>query len=307
MKTSRYLFFMFFLFLFEISVAQPGLIAYYPLNSNPNDTTGNLGPVTLTNIPYADGGVYSDGDYFNTLLQTPALPTSIFQAFSVSVKFKVTDFPTGKDRPVLVGGGNYRWIGIYLMRDSTVALLYNNSHYEHSTVRYTTGNWYVAVVNYDSTLGLANLSIDGAPVCTVHFTLEHDASSYDRIFISINPSNSGTFKGYLRDLMLYSTYEIPTSVASRNSQIPDNILLLQNYPNPFNPATTIPFRLNRSSFVSLDIYNVLGEKVASLVSEELAAGEHEVLWSAEEFASGVYFCRMHAGNTIQIRKLLLNK
>ncbi len=193
------------------------------------------------------------------------------------------------------------------MNDSTVALYYNNGSYQRCTFRYTTDTWYTATINYDSSLGLANLSIDGVFACRANFTAIHGSDSYDRVFMSLNLSTGGAYKGYLRDLKFYSTFEIPTSVSHQSSQTPESIVLLQNYPNPFNPGTTIRFRIDRSSFVSLDVYDVLGQKVARLVSGELTAGEHEVRWSAEEYASGVYFCRLQAGNNTQIKKLILNK
>ncbi len=305
MRTFHYI--LAFVLLSELSLAQAGLIAYYPLNSNPNDTTGNLGPVTLTNVPYQEGGVYCNGIYGGSNLQTPILPDTIYKSFSLTVMFKVTDFPTGPNRPVLIGGGDYRWVGFYLMTDSTVALYYNNGFFHPCTVHYTTNTWHTATLNYDSSVGMANLSIDGVLACSANFTAIHGSSTYDRVFMSTDLGTGKTYKGYLKDLKFYSTFEIPTSVSSRNLQEPESMTLLQNYPNPFNPCTTIRFRIDRSSFVSLDVYDILGQKIASLMSRELTAGEHEVQSSAEGFSSGVYFCRMQTGNNIQIRKLILNK
>jgi hypothetical protein len=81
--------------------------------------------------------------------------------------------------------------------------------------------------------------------------------------------------------------------------------LRQNYPNPFNPSTTFSFDLPNRIFVSLNIFDVAGRDVSKIVSEELSAGEHTVVWNAINVPSGVYFYRMQAGSFTETRKLLL--
>ncbi len=80
------------------------------------------------------------------------------------------------------------------------------------------------------------------------------------------------------------------------ASLPDKFALHQNYPNPFNPSTTIHFALPRQSFVTLKIYNLSGEEVATLVEKNLAAGFHQVNWAAGELSSGVYFYRLQASD-----------
>jgi hypothetical protein len=72
-------------------------------------------------------------------------------------------------------------------------------------------------------------------------------------------------------------------------QFPRSPILLQNYPNPFNPSTTIRFELPGKSHVTLEIYDVIGRNVATLVSGILEAGHHHIVWNAEKFTSGIYF------------------
>jgi hypothetical protein len=86
--------------------------------------------------------------------------------------------------------------------------------------------------------------------------------------------------------------------------IPD-FKLLQNYPNPFNPLTTINYELPATNYVELSIYNLLGQKVATLVSENQKAGEHQVKWDASAFASGIYYSRIEAGVFQDVKKLIL--
>ncbi len=83
--------------------------------------------------------------------------------------------------------------------------------------------------------------------------------------------------------------------------------LLQNYPNPFNPTTTIAYSVPNNNFVSLKVYDILGNEVASLVNEEKSKGNYEVNFDASKLASGIYVYRMQAGNFNQVKKMMLLK
>ncbi|MCU0415295.1 MAG: T9SS type A sorting domain-containing protein, partial [Ignavibacteriaceae bacterium] len=92
--------------------------------------------------------------------------------------------------------------------------------------------------------------------------------------------------------------------------IADAYELMQNYPNPFNPSTTLSFVIGHSSFVSLKVYDILGNEIATLVNEEKPAGRYEIEFnvaqvSRPEIASGVYFYRLSAGNYIETKKMVL--
>ncbi|MDX1371653.1 MAG: M1 family aminopeptidase, partial [Nitrososphaeraceae archaeon] len=92
-----------------------------------------------------------------------------------------------------------------------------------------------------------------------------------------------------------------------DGQIPLEFNLEQNYPNPFNPSTTIKFTLPEKEFVTLKIYDVMGNEVAILLSEEKSIGSHSVEFNAVGLASGTYFYKLQAGNNIETRKMLLLK
>ncbi|MGA9363763.1 MAG: Ig-like domain-containing protein [Bacteroidota bacterium] len=89
--------------------------------------------------------------------------------------------------------------------------------------------------------------------------------------------------------------------------VPLSFSVSPNYPNPFNPTTTIPFVVPRKSVVTLVVYNVLGERIATLVDGTKPPGKYEVRFDGSELASGVYFCRMNASNYTSIRKLMMVK
>jgi hypothetical protein len=105
-----------------------------------------------------------------------------------------------------------------------------------------------------------------------------------------------------------SPYERPpTGIAADELSNPMNFALHQNYPNPFNPTTNIEFLLPHTEFVTLKIYTILGEEVATLLSERLNAGGYQYEWDAGDHASGVYYYRLESGNFIATRKMILLK
>jgi hypothetical protein len=81
--------------------------------------------------------------------------------------------------------------------------------------------------------------------------------------------------------------------------------LCQNYPNPFNPSTIISFNLPLKSFVTLKIFDIVGREVATLINEELSAGNHSHQWNATNASSGIYFYRLQAGSFTLTKKLVL--
>ena len=102
----------------------------------------------------------------------------------------------------------------------------------------------------------------------------------------------------------------PTSAEEENGSsgdLPQSYSLSQNYPNPFNPVTVIQYALPKDCCVKLEIYNILGQKVATLVDEQQRAGYKTVRWNAGSFASGIYFCRLKSGDYTKTRKMVLLK
>lgn len=96
-------------------------------------------------------------------------------------------------------------------------------------------------------------------------------------------------------------------VKEANNEIPTVYNLAQNYPNPFNPTTTINFSVPKAGFVSLKVYNLLGQEVAELVNEQLAAGNYNVNFNASNLTSGVYFYTIKSDNFVATKKMMLVK
>jgi plastocyanin len=99
-----------------------------------------------------------------------------------------------------------------------------------------------------------------------------------------------------------------TSVKHKGtSSEPVTFLLKQNFPNPFNPETIISFDIPVQAFVSIKVYNLIGQKVATLVNGNMAAGGYSKSWNAASLPSGVYIYRLQAGTLTAARKLVLIK
>jgi hypothetical protein len=107
------------------------------------------------------------------------------------------------------------------------------------------------------------------------------------------------------DPSLKLKYDITVDVENFHTEIPTDFTLHQNYPNPFNPSTKIRFVIPKSSFVNLNVYNVLGKQVATLAREEKPAGNYEVEFSGTDLPSGVYFYKLQTGSFIQTKKMIL--
>ena len=115
---------------------------------------------------------------------------------------------------------------------------------------------------------------------------------------------------YFDFLHMIAVLTTQTGISERDDII-RKFRLEQNYPNPFNPRTVISWQVGATSKspvqVDLSIYNVLGQKVATLVSEKQTAGRHRIEWDAQHFAAGIYYYRLQAGAYSKVRKMVLIK
>jgi len=101
--------------------------------------------------------------------------------------------------------------------------------------------------------------------------------------------------------------QINTDVNELNNIVISDFVLLQNYPNPLNPSTKIQYQIPEINFVTLMVYDVLGNEIATLVNEEKPPGSYKVEFNAEGLTSGIYFYQLSAGNFIKTKKMILLK
>ena len=100
---------------------------------------------------------------------------------------------------------------------------------------------------------------------------------------------------------------IPVPVEIEVELIPDEFALYQNYPNPFNPSTIIRFSIPEESFVTINVFNTLGEEITTLINENIIAGYYEVEFSGTALPSGIYFYQLQAGSFVETKKMILMK
>lgn len=126
--------------------------------------------------------------------------------------------------------------------------------------------------------------------------------SFQFTYVANNVS-TGTY--YLDDLRI-ATFD-PTDVKKEDNLIPDKFVLEQNYPNPFNPSTEIKFSISTSTKVKLIVTDILGREVATLLNDDLSAGNYSINFNAQNISSGVYFYTLITDNFKQSRKMILMK
>lgn len=117
-------------------------------------------------------------------------------------------------------------------------------------------------------------------------------------YIYAGTNTAGLWKRNLSEL---------TNIELISSEIPSELKLRQNYPNPFNPVTNIIFNIPRESDVKIILFNSAGKQVSEILNSSLAAGEYTKEFNAAELPSGIYFCKMSAGNYTQVIKMVLVK
>lgn len=143
-----------------------------------------------------------------------------------------------------------------------------------------------------------------------------EAGESDQISITVNTvdlQDDAQYGGQVLILISGDVVSIPVFLTTGdylsavNSQIPNDFKLFPTYPNPFNPTTTLRYNLPEDGLVNITIYDMMGREVQTLVNGKQVSGEHEVVWDATGFASGVYFVLSKSGNKVHSEKILFLK
>jgi len=112
---------------------------------------------------------------------------------------------------------------------------------------------------------------------------------------------------YIDNIILSDSPEDPTAVSAELDELPVQLALRQNYPNPFNPSTSITFELNNPQHVTLNVYDIQGQYITTLLDGERAAGQHHVTFDAGDLASGMYLYRLETPQRTITRAMTLIK
>jgi len=163
-------------------------------------------------------------------------------------------------------------------------------------------HYYFEPYNHERTVNLNPLAISSDLIITGVNHNDNVYTNYDpqkRILI-LSPEVGGEFT---------VTYEVtrPVSVPNENKLLAEDFKLYQNYPNPFNPSTSIEYSVPSNEYVSLKVYDILGNEIATLVNEQKSAGNYTVNFNAGNLASGMYLYKLQAGNFTSVKKMLVVK
>ena len=182
---------------------------------------------------------------------------------------------------------------------------------------FQTGMFYHTSVVY--TENRMEIYINGQPESSTTWSGAILQTSIDFMIGQVLPGNSNyNFKGVIDDVSIYNYALSSTEIAEIYNQIarveamtendiPQSYYLAQNYPNPFNPVTVINYQLPLTNDVEISVFNILGEKIVTLLSATQEAGYHSVQWNASNFSSGVYYYQLQAGDFVDVRKMILIK
>ncbi len=150
----------------------------------------------------------------------------------------------------------------------------------------------------------------GTRTVEMQWTIPNDIGTFPRIYALIDPDYSLTeiHENNNKGWTILGKSTVTNIVDKANLNKPTAFVLKQNYPNPFNPSTIIKFDIPLPSLVQLKVYNILGEEVATLVSDRITAGSYTYEWSRPAgIASGVYLYRLEAGDYVETKKMILMK
>ncbi len=183
-----------------------------------------------------------------------------------------------------------------------------------SSFKVVENNWNFIAVFYD--YGNSKLYIwndnQSIPVDTLDFNA-HLFPNDNKLYVGTSGENGfKRFWGRIDDIRignkLSDIIDKTTSIESSDSKnFPSSFILNQNYPNPFNPQTVIKFSLAEKGFTKLNVYNLLGAKIAILINGELEKGQHEIKFNAKNLSSGIYLYELQQGNRSQVKKMILIK
>lgn len=171
----------------------------------------------------------------------------------------------------------------------------------------------VFVSTTDSALGsfttqIGYFRVPGPPGGWTRFSFDLSAFAGSRVFIAVNyfivdggPTGTHSDNIWVDHFILEG---LATDVREQWST-PSVPVLQQNYPNPFNPATIVGFRIQNAELTILKVYDLLGREIATLVNEVKDPGTYTVQWDASGVSSGVYFCRLRAGDFVQTKRMMV--
>jgi hypothetical protein len=293
-----------------ITTTSPGVFTIAPANKN---------QIYVSDNSYVKAGNPDSCFYADTLLRVRGTLTSTTttSASKTYVKFNLSTFTGVIDRAelkmtvkqVVSSSTNSNRIDLYTVEDDSwigSTLTYNNAPMRISCILSQDFKTKLAadpdtVYSFDVT-SFVKQQFAGDKVASFQLIDTLNSGTDIRFWSSRQPGNLGPV------LALYTS----TKVSDEYKLTPYEFKVSQNYPNPFNPDTKIVYNIPKTANVTIEVFDVLGQRIATLLNASQNAGVHEVVWNARSAKgsaspSGIYFCRVQSGNNSKVIKMILNR
>lgn len=325
-----------------------GMISYWKFDEFGNvnmflDSYGGINAsCSSSNCAEEDTGIVNNARKFNGSEEIIVPDNNLFDwgansSFTIETWVKTVEPGTGNK----VFIGRYQqgtskmswWLGygnnnkpIFSVRDSAGV----KSEIEAKTV-INDGQWHHVVGIRNDSINVLQIFVDGIEEGKLSTFFTGDFSGASPINIGFY-ADGFYFIGSLDEIAIYNKKLEPAQVSAHYNNglqhkdycdqftdietgisLADNYVLTQNYPNPFNPSTIIKYSLPKASFVTLKIYDLLGNEIADLIDEEKPPGVHKIKLNADNLSigktlsTGIYFYRLQAGNFIETKKMIFLK
>ncbi len=295
-------------------------VLHFPFEGNANDLSGygNHGSVNGAILTEDRFGILENAYLFdgvNDYIRVANNSSLNFQEeISVSFWMRVDKLYDRESFPVSHGSWENRWkISIIPQKNLRWTLKSSTGIKDlDSSIKLEENYYYHIVTLYD---GFDfEIYINGNLDAHTTFSGDINQTSIDLTIGQILPTNNAyNFKGVIDDLRIFDSainteqieklYNESSDIYdSFGKKIPNNYLLLQNFPNPFNPETTISYQLPKKGLVTLEIYNLLGERISVLVNKKQIAGTYFVKWNDSAISTGIYLYKIKIDDFVDIKK-----
>ncbi|NOY51252.1 MAG: T9SS type A sorting domain-containing protein [Chlorobi bacterium] len=257
------------------------------------DATGNLDDISLTNAPFQNGGVYSNGIYYGvdlsgSVIQTPSVANFDFGNFSVMLDFYIEELPDFRT-PIIICGLSWRWMGAYIEGDKLVLMANDGSVYELSSTVVSLDQWHNLIINYNSSEQKARIYLDDNLVLTKDIdALNHNN---DASFVNEHAGSGETFKGYWKDLKVFNA----SHIASVNDIDAGQIKII-------NTPGRLIVNIGDDDVYKLNVYGLGGNIVANY---SLGSGSNTL--DNSKLSTGVYLLEFVSSKNQRLVKKLMIK
>ena len=295
-------------------------VAWYPFSGNADDLSGmnNHGIVSGADLTTNRFGNLNSAYLFNGTSDNIRVPVTaslnFTDAITVSFWMNATELYSSRESyPISHGNWENRW-KVSIIPDKRIRWTVKTTDGTKdldSDIKASTNTWYHVVGLYDGSN--FEIFINGAIDAHSNFSGTIMTTNIDLMIGQVLPNVSTyNFKGTIDDVRIYdyalsleeieALYGETSAIHTEIQKVPEQFSLSQNYPNPFNPLTTIRYKLPVGRNVKLQVFDLAGRLVQTLVDEDKQAGNYTVMWNAQDVSSGIYFYRIQTGEFTSVKK-----